>query len=148
MFGSTRSSCPSRTATDEQSFGLGRPESMRAYLCSNLNRFRSIIGVQEQSSSLHVFMLGVLHGLTCLEAHARAAHLYGNRRAVFRTWPTGIDASLLLHQFELIPRSNGSVEAGHQSTILSVFHELCPEAHAQLVVFSGNGRAVFWIWLI
>jgi len=36
---------------------------------------RDEIGVQKPSSSLHVFMLGVLHGLTCLEAHTRAAHL-------------------------------------------------------------------------
>ena len=33
---------------------------------------RDEIGVQKPSSSLHVFMLGVLHGRTCLEAHARA----------------------------------------------------------------------------
>ena len=40
------------------------------------------------------------------------------------------------------------MEAGQQAAILSVAHELCPEAHAQLVVFSGNGRAMLWTWLI
>ena len=73
-------------------------------------------GVREPSSSLHVFMLGVLHGLTRPEAHARAVCTYGNGRAVFRTWPTGIDAGILLHQSESIPEDNWSAGAEQQST--------------------------------
>ena len=40
---------------------------------------RDETGVQKPSSSLHVFMLDDLHGLTCSEAHALAARLVRQR---------------------------------------------------------------------
>ena len=55
----------------------------------------------------------------------------GNGRAMLWAWSTGIDASLLLNQSASILRFSGNAEAGHQSAILSVLRELCPEAHAR-----------------
>ena len=81
---------------------------------------RDEIGVQKPSSSLHVFMLGVLHGLTRPEANAQLVVFSGNGRAMLWTWLTQIDASLLLVLSASILRSNGSVEAGQQAAILSV----------------------------
>ena len=43
---------------------------------------RDEIGVQKPSSSLHVFMLGVLHGLTRPEANAQLVVFSGNGRAM------------------------------------------------------------------
>ena len=65
------------------------------------------------TTSLHVFILDTIYTIWTPSSQI----ILSDGQTTFRTWPTRIDASLLLHQFERIPRSSGNVEAGQQVAI-------------------------------
>ena len=69
------------------------------------------------TTSLHVFILDTIYTIWTPNTCASSQIILSDGQTTFRTWPTRIDASLLLHHFEVIPRSSGDVEAGQQVAI-------------------------------